>query len=87
MFYKIISYMLVYLTNIVYGIKGLELMTGIGCCEPSYCLVPTIGLGCHCCYCHSHLYPHHHHHHHYGICFYYDSIKVIRSILMTLLQI
>ena len=30
--------MMVYLTNIVYGIKGLELMTGIGCCEPSYCL-------------------------------------------------
>ena len=36
-----------YLANI-YGIRGLGLMTGIGCCEPSYCLDPTIGPGCHC---------------------------------------
>ena len=81
------SNMMVYLTNIVYGIKGLELMTGICCSEPSYCLVPTIGLGCHCCYCHSHLYPHHLHRHYYRICFYYDSIRIIRAIFRILLQI
>ena len=81
------SNMMKYLTNIVYGIKGLELMTGIGCCAPSYCLVPTIGLGCHCCYCHSHLYPPPPHHHYYRICFYYDSIRIIRAIFRILLQI
>ena len=36
-----------YLRNIC-GIIGLELMTGIGCCEPIYCLDPTIGPTCHC---------------------------------------